>query len=109
MGVKAWIGAILDEARRQGYVKTLFGRIRYLPEIKSKNSAVRGFAERTAMNTPIQGTSADIIKLAMLHLESAGAKNDWTGQMLIQVHDELLFELPPSDLAASGARIKTLM
>src|SRR5947207_12155807 len=109
MGVKAWIGAILDEARRQGYVKTLFGRIRYLPEINSKNSAVRGFAERTAMNTPIQGTSADIIKLAMLHLEASQAKKEWSGTMLVQVHDELLFEIPPADLAPSQAKIKQLM
>lgn len=108
-GVKAWIDHILKEARELGFVKTLLGRIRYLPEIQSKNSAVRGFAERTAMNTPIQGTSADIIKLAMLHLNTAQQKNEWTGLMLIQVHDELLFEIPPSELPTSQKRIKQLM
>ncbi len=108
-GVKAWIERILQEARDQGYVKTLLGRIRYLPEIKSKNSAVRGFAERTAMNTPIQGTSADIIKLAMLHLLTAHAQKEWSGTMLVQVHDELLFEIPPDELASSQKRIKQIM
>ena len=108
-GVKAWIDQILQQARAEGYVKTLLGRIRYLPEIRSKNSAVRGFAERTAMNTPIQGTSADLIKLAMLHLQTAQEKREWSGRMLVQVHDELLFEMPPADLAASQKRIKELM
>src|SRR5207248_2774575 len=97
------------EARETGCVKTLLGRVRYLPEILSKNSAVRGFAERTAMNTPIQGTSADIIKLAMLHLHTAHQKKEWTGQMLVQVHDELLFDMRPSELASSQQRIKQLM
>jgi DNA polymerase-1 len=108
-GVKAWIEHILQEARDKGFVKTLLGRIRYLPEIQSKNSAVRGFAERTAMNTPIQGTSADIIKLAMLHVHAAQLKKEWMGKMLVQVHDELLFEIPPSELAFSQKRIKELM
>lgn len=108
-GVKLWIDKILKEAREKGYVTTLLGRIRYLPEILSKNSAVRGFAERTAMNTPVQGTSADIIKLAMLHLETSGQKQEWSGRMLLQVHDELLFELDAKDLPRSGQRIKQLM
>jgi DNA polymerase-1 len=108
-GVKKWIEQILNEAREAGYVKTLLGRIRYLPEIKSKNSAVRGFAERTAMNTPIQGTSADIIKVAMLQLEAAQLKGEWAGDMLVQVHDELLFEVPPAALPAASRVIKRIM
>jgi DNA polymerase-1 len=108
-GVQAWIEAILKEAREKGCVKTLLGRIRYLPEINSKNSAVRGFAERTAMNTPIQGTSADIIKLAMIHLEDAKRRGEWTGEMLVQVHDELLFEIAPGVLPSAAQRIKAVM
>ncbi len=108
-GVKAWIDQILKDARGKGYVTTLLGRIRYLPEILSKNTAVRGFAERTAMNTPVQGTSADIIKLAMLNLEKSEANKEWSGRMLLQVHDELLFEIKPPDMDSSGKRIKQLM
>lgn len=108
-GVKAWIEKILDDARRDGYVRTLSGRIRYLPEIQAKNPAIRGFAERTAMNTPIQGTSADIIKLAMIRVQEAKGDRQWSGEMLVQVHDELLFEIPPSDLKRSAALIKSLM
>lgn len=108
-GVRAWIDRTLEEARRDGHVRTLSGRIRYLPEIKSKNSAVRAFAERTAMNTPIQGTSADVIKLAMIRLAQARQAQEWTGRMLLQVHDELLFEIPPKDLESSIGKIRDLM
>jgi len=108
-GVKAWIEKTLQEARKEGSVRTLLGRIRYLTEIQSQNGAMRGFAERTAMNTPIQGTSADVIKLAMIHLAGARASNEWSGNMLLQVHDELLFEIPPADLSRSAATIKHLM
>ncbi len=108
-GVKAWIDKTIADARKDGYVRTLLGRIRYLPEIHSSNGAMRGFAERTAMNTPIQGTSADIIKLAMIKVAEAREANQWKGNMLVQVHDELLFEIPPADLAASQSKIKDLM
>ncbi len=108
-GVKAWIERTLKEARQTGYVKTLLGRIRYLPEIQSQNGSMRGFAERTAMNTPIQGTSADVIKLAMIKLSEAQGTGQWKGNMLVQVHDELLFEIPPADLASSQSKIKELM
>jgi DNA polymerase-1 len=108
-GVKAWIEKTIQDARRDGYVRTLLGRIRYLPEIQSTNGSMRGFAERTAMNTPIQGTSADVIKLAMIKLDQAHASGAWVGNMLVQVHDELLFEIPPKDLAPSQSKIKELM
>jgi DNA polymerase-1 len=108
-GVKAWIEKTLNEARRDGYVRTLLGRVRYLPEIQSQNGSTRGFAERTAMNTPIQGTSADVIKLAMIQLSEKHAAGQWRGNMLVQVHDELLFEIPPDDLARSQSKIKELM
>src|ERR1019366_2542726 len=108
-GVKAWIEQTLKDARRDGYVRTLLGRVRYLPEIQSLNGSMRGFAERTAMNTPIQGTSADVIKLAMIKLSQAHAAGQWKGNMLVQVHDELLFEIPPADLVHSQSKIKDLM
>jgi DNA polymerase I len=90
-------------------VRTLLGRIRYLPEINSKNGQIRGFAERTAMNTPIQGTSADVIKMAMIRVADARARQIWSGEMLVQVHDELLFEVPVTALAAASSQIKTMM
>ena len=96
-------------ARRDGAVRTLLGRVRYLPEIASGNAAVRGFAERTAMNTPIQGTSADVIKVAMLHLDKAGHEHKWQGNMLLQVHDELVFEIPEGALKTSAPVIKSIM
>ena len=108
-GVKRWIEKTLEEARKTGCVRTLLGRIRYLPEIQSPNGSVRGFAERVAMNTPIQGTSADVIKLAMIKVAETRKAGTWKGNMLIQVHDELLFEIPPAELAVSQSKIKELM
>lgn len=108
-GVKKWIEKTLSEARIHGFVRTLLGRIRYLPEINSSNGAMRGFAERTAMNTPIQGTSADVIKVAMIRLAESAQRDEWSGDMLVQVHDELLFEIPTPHLQAAQAKIKRLM
>jgi len=98
-GVKAWMAAIIDEARQKGFVTTLLNRRRYLPEINAANAAVRAFAERTAMNTPIQGTSADIIKVAMRDVVRRIEKKGWATRMLLQVHDDLLFEVPQDELA----------
>lgn len=108
-GVKQWIDRTLETARKEGCVRTLLGRIRYLPEMNAPNASIRAFAERTAMNTPIQGTSADVIKIAMIHVVQSHAKGEWQGHMLVQVHDELLFEIPPEALAASQVKIKALM
>ena len=108
-GVRAWIDQTLKEARANGYVRTLLGRIRYLPEMESTNGAIRGFAERVAMNTPIQGTSADIIKVAMIAIAEARKKKQWAGEMLVQVHDELLFEIPIDQLASSSQTLKRFM
>lgn len=108
-GVKMWIDQTLKDARSNGYVRTLLGRIRYLAEIESKNSAIRGFAERMAMNTPIQGTSADIIKVAMIAIADARKKNQWSGEMLVQVHDELLFEVPIDQLPSTSQTLKRFM
>ncbi len=108
-GVKTWMASILEQARKEGLVRTLLGRIRHLPEIQSTNGAVRGFAERMAMNTPIQGTSADVIKVAMLQLAHAREQKEWRGDMLLQVHDELVFEIPEAEFSASCPVIKRIM
>lgn len=108
-GVKTWIAKIIDEARREGYVTTLLNRRRYLPEIKAANAAVRGFAERTAMNTPIQGTSADIIKIAMRNVAREIKKKGWKTRMLLQVHDDLLFEVPENELSLVAEPIRQTM
>ncbi|MDI6726118.1 MAG: DNA polymerase I [Smithellaceae bacterium] len=93
-GVKAYLEGILAGARKDGYVSTLFHRIRYLPEIVSGNAPVRQFAERTAINTPIQGTAADLIKLAMVRIALRLRRQKMKAAMIMQVHDELVFEAP---------------
>ena len=100
--VKEWLDATIEEARRTGRVKTLFGRRRYLPDINSKNPAARSAAERTAVNTPIQGTAADLVKRAMLRVDRALSARALQSKMLLQVHDELVLEAPPSELDAVG-------
>jgi len=97
-GVRGYMDRIVEEARRDGYVTTLLERRRYLPEIKASNFNLRSFAERTAMNTPIQGTAADIIKLAMVKMDQQLTKHGLQSRMLLQVHDELVFEVPEAEL-----------
>ncbi|MFD0586441.1 DNA polymerase I [Paenibacillus sp. GCM10027627] len=97
-GVRKYMDDIVAQAKRDGYVTTLQDRRRYLPEIKSSNFNLRSFAERTAMNTPIQGTAADIIKLAMVQMDEALRERGLKSRMLLQVHDELVFEVPPDEL-----------
>lgn len=97
-GVRAYMDNIKAQAKRDGYVTTLLDRRRYLPEIKASNFNLRSFAERTAMNTPIQGTAADIIKLAMVQMDEALRERSLKSRMLLQVHDELVFEVPPDEL-----------
>ena len=89
---------IVAKAREQGYVSTLMGRRRYLPEIRSSNFNLRSFAERTAINTPIQGTAADIIKIAMIHVNEELKKRNLKSRMILQVHDELLIEADEREL-----------
>lgn len=108
-GVKKWIGSILEQARRDGYVTTLLNRIRYLPEIQSTNPSVRGFAERTAMNTPIQGTSADIIKVAMRELAGELAGGRFGARLLLQVHDDLLLEVPEAEAGRLAPVVRRVM
>ncbi len=103
-GVKTYMDEIVEKAKDQGYVETLFGRRRYLPELKSKNPMQRSFGERAAINAPIQGTASDLVKMAMLELYE-----DYPSDMLLQVHDELIFELPEKGIEDSAAKIKEVM
>jgi DNA polymerase-1 len=97
-GVRKYMDDIVQAARKDGYVTTLLQRRRYLPEIAASNFNLRSFAERTAMNTPIQGTAADIIKLAMVQMAERLKAEGLKSRMLLQVHDELVFEVPPDEL-----------
>lgn len=108
-GVKRWIDKIIDEAREKGYVTTLLGRRRYLNDILSKNYNLRSFAERTAMNTPIQGSAADIIKIAMVNIFEKLQSNRFSARMILQVHDELVFEAPPREASRLITLVKTEM
>lgn len=98
-GVKTYMDEIVHEAKQKGYVTTILNRRRYLPDITSSNFNLRGFAERTAMNTPIQGSAADIIKKAMIDMAARLDKDQLQAKMLLQVHDELIFEAPPEEIA----------
>jgi DNA polymerase I len=97
-GVRRFIDETLEQARRDMKVKTLFGRVRPIPDINSKNSNQRGFAERTAVNTPLQGTAADLIKIAMIRIDAALRDRGLKSRMTLQVHDELVFEVPGAEI-----------
>ena len=96
--ISSYIEDTLTAARETGYVETIFGRRRYLPDINSRNGTVRSLAERTAINAPIQGTSADIIKLAMINVDRRIAAEGLQSRMILQIHDELLFDSIPSEV-----------
>ena len=104
-GVKQYLESTKEEARKTGYVQTILGRRRAIPEINAQNRQVREAAERMAINMPVQGTSADIIKVAMINLEREIEKRRLKSQMLLQVHDELIFEVP----AAEGKEMKEIV
>ena len=97
-GVQTYIEKSLEEARQKGYATTLFRRRRYLPDIHSPNMAVRQASERMAVNTPLQGTAADIIKVAMIHIQNRIEEIGLSTKMIMQVHDELVFEIPEEEL-----------
>jgi DNA polymerase-1 len=99
----------VDFARDNGYVTTVLGRRRYLKDIYSQNAVVRGAAERNAINAPIQGSAADIIKLAMIAIQNKLDKESWQSKMLLQVHDELVFDVPKEEVVALQAMIKNEM
>ncbi|MEM9847505.1 MAG: DNA polymerase, partial [Bacteroidota bacterium] len=97
-GLRKYMNDMVSLARKQGYVTTLLGRRRYLRDINSKNGVIRSHAERNAMNTPIQGTAADMIKLAMVNIHRAFQTQDIQSKMILQVHDELVFDVLKSEL-----------
>ncbi len=108
-GVRRFIDRTLEEARRELRVKTLFGRIRPIADINSKNFNMRGFAERTAVNTPLQGTAADLIKLAMIRIDEELRTQKLKSRMLLQVHDELVFEVPEAEVDAVRSLVREKM
>lgn len=106
-GVKQYMEDIVASAKEKGYVETIAHRRRYLPDINARNFNQRSFAERTAMNTPIQGSAADIIKIAMIKMEDA--IKDMQATMLLQVHDELIFEAPAQEIATLEKLVPSVM
>src|SRR2546428_10911282 len=107
--VRAFIDRTLQEGRERGYVTTVLGRRRYLTELISQNPVARGAAERMAMNAPVQGTASDMIKIAMVRMQAALEARRLRARMLLQVHDELLFEAPPEEVAAVEALAREIM
>jgi DNA polymerase-1 len=108
-GVRDYLQNVVAQARQDGYTQTMMGRRRYLPDLTSDNRQRREMAERMALNAPIQGSAADIIKVAMLAVDEAIAASDLNSRMLLQVHDELLFEVAPGELDRLSELVKTAM
>ncbi len=108
-GVKQYMSDIVKDAKADGYVETLLHRRRYIPDINSRNFNLRGFAERTAMNTPIQGSAADIIKLAMVEFDRQIKQTSYHAQLLLQVHDELIFEVPANEVEDFSLFVEEIM
>jgi DNA polymerase-1 len=108
-GVTRYLEATRQQAREKGYVQTLLGRKRSIPEVNSPNRQVRQAAERMAINMPVQGTSADIIKVAMIHLFREMKQRGLKSKMLLQVHDELVFEIPEAELKEMQELVPRLM
>ena len=108
-GVRQWIDQTIAQVREDGYITTMFGRRRYINDINSKNFNLRSFAERTAVNTPIQGSAADIIKIAMIKIDAILRANQFRAKMILQVHDELIFEVAPPEAANLIKVIKSCM
>src|SRR5258708_21137449 len=108
-GVRKWIDKTIEEVRGRGYALTLFGRRRPIPDMNSRNPNARSFAERTAVNTPLQGTAADLIKLAMIKLDRELRERNLRSRMLLQVHDELVLEAPPEEAEEVAEMVKREM
>lgn len=108
-GVKQYMTDIVKDAKANGYVETLLHRRRYIPDITSRNFNLRSFAERTAMNTPIQGSAADIIKLAMVQFDKNVRETNYHAKLLLQVHDELIFEVPKSEVQDFSEFVEEIM
>ncbi|MFV8189742.1 DNA polymerase I [Streptococcus hyovaginalis] len=108
-GIKNYMETVVREAKDKGYVETLFKRRRELPDINSRNFNVRNFAERTAINSPIQGSAADILKIAMINLDKALIESDFKTKMLLQVHDEIVLEVPENEIENIQTLVKEVM
>ena len=107
--VRAYLDSQVEHARTHGYVTTLFGRRRYIPEIRDRNFNMRAFGERTAANSPIQGSAADLIKIAMIRIDRALRETNARAKMLLQVHDELVFEVPDEEVDSISALVRQEM
>jgi DNA polymerase I len=108
-GVRDYLAGIVDEARRTGFTETILGRRRYLPDLTSDNRQRREMAERMALNAPIQGSAADLIKVAMLRVDAALREQGLGSRMLLQVHDELVFEVAPGERDTLDALVRAAM
>ena len=108
-GIKAYMERIDEEAKDKGYVTTIFGRRRNIPELKSQNFMVRQFGSRAALNMPIQGTAADIMKLAMIEVEKQIEEKNWKTKLVLQIHDELLLEVPKEEEEEVKKMLKNAM
>jgi DNA polymerase I len=107
--VREYLDSMVDYARTHGYVETIFKRRRYIPELRDRNFNIRAFGERTAANSPIQGSAADLIKIAMIHIRDRLLGEGMSGQMLLQVHDELVLEVPVDEVPTVTALVKREM
>jgi DNA polymerase-1 len=108
-GVRDWLDRTVAQARAQGYVETIFGRRRYIPELKDRNFSVRAFGERTATNSPLQGSAADLIKVAMIRIHGALRAGGLGARLLLQVHDELILEVPDAEREDARTMVKREM
>ncbi len=108
-GVRAWLDRTVAEAKERGYVETLFGRRRYIPELKDRNFNIRAFGERTATNSPLQGSAADLIKIAMVRIAGALRDRGLAARMILQVHDELVLEVPEEEQPVATELVKSHM
>jgi DNA polymerase-1 len=108
-GVKVYIEEQIKRAEKNGFVTTISGRRRYLPDINNKNQAIRQFAQRQAVNTPIQGSASDLIKMAMVDIHKLMRQKDSGGKMILQVHDELVFDVDSDSLNKFSAMVKAKM
>ncbi|MBI3320573.1 MAG: DNA polymerase I, partial [Candidatus Omnitrophica bacterium] len=107
--VRGFLNSQIEQAKRAGFVQTLLGRRRYIPEIASPDGAIRQFGERMAVNAPIQGTAADLIKVAMVSIARALRERGMASRMILQVHDELVFEAPPTEQDELASLVRDLM
>jgi DNA polymerase-1 len=105
-GIRRYLDSMVEYAREHGYVQTIFGRRRYIPELRERNFNIRAFGERVAANSPIQGSAADLIKIAMIRIDKQLSDQGFAAKMLLQVHDELVFEAPSHELARLGDLVR---